>query len=122
MIFSEVRNIVTMTDGYDCEVNHPTFGWIPFHATPTDVTEHGQKLYSDIQAGKFGTPAAFDPSSPIQKAIRGSEIRSQLVDLDLQSVRPLRAKLAGVSTPEDDDKLAALEAQASALRSQLSSL
>jgi hypothetical protein len=36
--------------------------------------------------------------------------------LDLEAVRPLRAKVAGSGTPEDDARLADIAAQAQALR------
>lgn len=45
---------------------------------------------------------------------------SRLSAIDLETVRPLRAKLAGTATLEDDAILAELEAEAVSLRSQIS--
>lgn len=53
---------------------------------------------------------------------RRAEILGLLNDIDLQSVRPLRAQLAGVATEDDTTKLAALEAQAQTLRVELEGL
>ena len=52
-------------------------------------------------------------------AIAEQRIKSRLLEIDLESVRPLRAKVSGTSTPEDDATLAALEQEAGALRVEL---
>lgn len=57
-----------------------------------------------------------------QKQVRTVEIKSRLLEIDLESVRPLRAKAYGTSTPEDDAKLAALEQESGALRVELAGL
>ena len=54
-----------------------------------------------------------------QKQVRTVEIKSRLLEIDLESVRPLRARAYGTSTPEDDAKLAALEQEAEELREEL---
>ena len=56
------------------------------------------------------------------KQARMAEIKSRLLEIDLESVRPLRAKAYGTATPEDDAKLAALEQEAGALRAELAGL
>ena len=56
------------------------------------------------------------------KQVRMAEIKSRLLEIDLESVRPLRAKVSGAATPEDDAKLAALEQEAGALRAELAGL
>ena len=40
----------------------------------------------------------------------------RLLEIDLLSLRPLRAKLAGTATQNDTDKLLELEAEAESLR------
>ena len=50
------------------------------------------------------------------------QIKNRLSQIDLESVRPLRAKVSGTSTPEDDATLAALEQEAGALRVELAGL
>ena len=61
------------------------------------------------------TPAPADPI----KSSRPAEIAARLVQIDAESVRPLRAKVAGNATGDDDAKLAALDAEAAALRVEL---
>jgi hypothetical protein len=53
---------------------------------------------------------------------RIAEIQSQLDNIDRQSVRPLRAKLAGTDTQADRERLEELEAEASTLRTELNKL
>ncbi|SIO25724.1 hypothetical protein [Halodesulfovibrio marinisediminis] len=53
---------------------------------------------------------------------RSIEIQHLLKVNDLASVRPLRAKVAGTATAEDDKRLAELEKQAQALRTELAKL
>ena len=53
---------------------------------------------------------------------RRIEIQRELDAIDMQSVRPLRAKLAGTATAEDEARLASLEAQAQTLRTELAGL
>lgn len=47
----EFRNVASLTDGrFDCEINHPQFGWIPFTADPNDVEPHGREICAAIAA------------------------------------------------------------------------
>ena len=59
---------------------------------------------------------------PGQESTAEQRIKSRLLEIDLESVRPLRAKAYGTSTPEDDAKLAALEQESGALRAELAGL
>ena len=94
----------------------PDVGWyspegvnvVP-EAPPTD--EPGKWKYLD---GGWKEYTAEDA-----KQVRAIEIKSRLLEIDLESVRPLRAKAYGTATPEDDAKLAALEQEAEALRAEL---
>jgi hypothetical protein len=46
----EYRNVQPLGDGrYDCEINHPEFGWIPFTANPDDVEPHGYAVWLAIK-------------------------------------------------------------------------
>jgi hypothetical protein len=58
----------------------------------------------------------------LTKADRCAAIQRELDAIDLQSVRPVRAKLAGTATAEDETRLASLEAQAQTLRAELAGL
>ena len=51
-----------------------------------------------------------------------AQLKTQLNVLDLQSIRSLRAKEAGVATQDDLDKLAGLEEQAELIREQIKQL
>lgn len=53
---------------------------------------------------------------------RIAEIQSQLDNIDRQSVRPLRAKLAGTHTQADLDRLEELENEAVILRGKQSEI
>ena len=65
-------------------------------------------------------PAVISSQEKTQQRI--TEIRSLLAANDLASVRPLRAKVAGTATEADDARLAELEAEAQALRTELATL
>lgn len=47
------RNVIRLDDGrYDCEIEHPVFGWIPFTANPNDVEDHGRAIWAAIEASQ----------------------------------------------------------------------
>jgi hypothetical protein len=49
----------------DMEMEHPTFGWIPFTASPDDSEQHGRELYAQALAGELGPVAPYvAPPSP----------------------------------------------------------
>ena len=56
------------------------------------------------------------------KQNRIAEIKGLLANIDTQSVRPLRAKIAGTATTIDENKLSELEAEAVKLRDELKDL
>ncbi|SHI82104.1 DUF5320 domain-containing protein [Halodesulfovibrio aestuarii] len=65
------------------------------------------------------------PSLPTECELtqqRITEIQQLLTANDLASVRPLRAKVAGRATEEDEARLEELEDQAEALREELAAL
>ena len=44
------RNARYLEDGrIDCEILHPTFGWIPFTADPNDVEAHGRAIFAALK-------------------------------------------------------------------------
>jgi hypothetical protein len=46
-----IRNIVALPDGrFDCEIQHPRWGWIPFTASADDVEAHGRAIHAAIVA------------------------------------------------------------------------
>ena len=56
------------------------------------------------------------------KQNRIAEIKGLLSNIDTQTVRPLRAKLTGSATVEDENKLSELESRANILREELKQL
>ena len=56
------------------------------------------------------------------KQNRIAEIKGLLSNIDTQTVRPLRAKIAGTVTKEDENKLSELETEAARLRDELKDL
>ena len=54
--------------------------------------------------------------------IRKSEIYAELESIDTQTIRPLRAKLTGLATTQDESKLLELETKANTLRNELKNL
>lgn len=64
-----------------------------------------------------------EPTTLLKSAEQNlDEIKVRLMQIDLDSVRSLRAIAAGESTQTDIDKIAKLTAEANALREQLSTL
>lgn len=58
----EIRNAVYNQYGdIDAEINHPTFGWIPFTASPNDIEDHGRAIYQACVNGQFGHIAPYIP-------------------------------------------------------------
>lgn len=54
----EVRNLTIGKDEehFNCEINHPVYGWIPYSVIKTDTEEFGRTLYQDIINGIYGEP------------------------------------------------------------------
>jgi len=46
----------------DVEINHPQLGWIPFTASPDDVTEYGPAIYAEAIQGDV---AEYVPPEPV---------------------------------------------------------
>ena len=102
-------------------------GWVE-HNDGTPNTQVSQAEYyaliaPALAAWEVAREAADTPPPPPDPAlVRRAEIMRELETLDMQSVRPLRAKLAGTATAEDDAYLAAIEAQAQTLRTELAGI
>lgn len=49
------RNVVQLEDGrFNCEIEHPSFGWIPFTADPNDGEPHGRQIWAAINEAHGG--------------------------------------------------------------------
>lgn len=70
----DIRNPVFTADNrIDCEINHPTYGWIPFTADPNDVEQHGREIYDEALAmspAPYVAPAPYVPTRAEQEARR----------------------------------------------------
>jgi hypothetical protein len=96
-------------------INGKSVKFLPENATiPLPAAEsYGYAYEAWLAAGNAPEPADAAPDK------RPSEIAARLSQIDAESVRPLRAKVAGKATAEDDDKLAALDDEAALLRLEL---
>jgi hypothetical protein len=48
----ETRNAVEIEPGiFDCEILHPTRGWLPFTSNANDSADHGKAIHSDFIGG-----------------------------------------------------------------------
>lgn len=87
------------------------------------------KIVVDIETGsQRSIPMTAEEIAAIEDAAqklpsqRIDEIKERLAQIDIDSVRPLRAIAAGSHTQFDSDKLASLDSEAAALRAELASL
>lgn len=75
------------------------------------------KNYGPLPEGWSDTPPPPTPEELAER--RKGEILARLTEIDAASVRPLRAIAQEEATQDDTDKLAALDAEAAALRAEL---
>jgi hypothetical protein len=67
----------------DMEINHSTYGWIPFTASPEDTEEHGRTLYAQALDGDFGAIAPYVAPPPANDEVIASltaQIQKRLDD------------------------------------------
>ena len=113
------------TRGFYVDAIHCTD--IPADSVPLTDDEYvalftAQSSGFSIEPGTDGRPKAVAlPVTPASE-LRRRAILQELEQIDLQSVRPLRAKLAGTATAEDERILSELEARATSLRVELATL
>lgn len=71
---TDARNPVYTNDHsmINLEINHPTYGWIPFTASPDDVEAHGKQLFARAQSGEFGT--VEDPLPPSLETVKTQKL------------------------------------------------
>ena len=51
----------------DVELNHPTYGWIAFTATATDVEPLGREIHARAIAEEFGPVSPYVPPELITR-------------------------------------------------------
>lgn len=79
--------------------------------------QSGERTERDMTPEEIAAIPAYDPA-PARRA----EIQSRLAQIDLESIRAMRAKQLNRGKPADDAKLTALEDEADALRAELATL
>jgi len=71
----------------DIEIEHPTYGWIPFTASPDDFEEHGRVLYQEAKEGKLGSISPYVAPEPLPEpkvnVVTMRQARLQLLDMEL---------------------------------------
>ena len=98
----EIRNAIYNAFGtIDCEINHPTFGWIPFTASPDDDEELGRQIHADILSGKAGQIASYVAPPPQPDPIPQSISRFQALAV-LHQVGLLASVEAYMADPSTD--------------------
>jgi hypothetical protein len=75
-----VRDAVYNAAGsIDCEILHPTYGWIPFTASPDDVEQHGREIYD---AARQMNPLPYEaPPPPPEPVPRSMTFAQMLIGL-----------------------------------------
>lgn len=106
----DVRNIAWCDDGLriNCEINHPTYGWIEFTAAPDGDT---REIYAAAMRGDYGPVApAPPPPEPTREEVI-ADVRLRLRE-DYRQAPPASLEdritaleiLVGLKDPEIDDK------------------
>lgn len=108
---AEQTSLKVTTDSGEYSAPWPCHSW------------HAQEIQSAIDAGMVIEPFKTDVELEQEaKQARAAVISERLNEIDLISVRPLRAKIAGAATQFDTDKLVALDSEAVILRAELKAL
>lgn len=94
------------------EIDHPTYGWIPFAASPSDSEAHGRELYQRAIAGAFGTIEPY--IKPL--ALAQSE-QTAIIEAAYQSANQAPIQYQGWIFQADADSVALMAQVASALPS-----
>lgn len=84
---------------------------MPFTATPTDTAEHGRELYFRAKAGAYGEVGPYDDSGDtLMRAMVQRKVKDRKMAQIEAEIAPLaRASRLGIITPEEVERLKALE-------------
>lgn len=89
----------------DCELNHPTLGWIKFTASPDDCEPLGRQVHAALLDGAAGAIKAYDPATaPRFVPSTISRRQAQLALLDVGMLDDLEAAIASITSPMDKRK------------------
>lgn len=86
------------------------------------VIENGKRVHKKIELSQDEINAlnAVEENSSHKESV--ARIKERLKQIDAEASRPLRAKVVGMETQEDIDKLVALEEESQQLRVDLAEL
>ena len=84
----------------------------------TSIQENHNHLNDDLKT----CYKEYEKTQEEINEIRKQEIYAELESIDTQTIRPLRAKLTGLATTQDESKLLELETKANTLRNELKNL
>lgn len=107
----ENTSLQVTTDSGEYSAPWPCFTW------------HSAEIQAAIDAGLSIEPWKTDAELAQEaKQVRIGEINARLLEIDTLSIRPLRAIQSGTATSFDTNKLATLDTEAAALRTEKKSL
>jgi hypothetical protein len=67
----ETRNAVEIGPGIiDCEILHPTKGWLPFTSIAEDPADHGKSIHADFVAGRRSKRAMTPQEAQARAAMK----------------------------------------------------
>ena len=90
----EYRAPVYNADGnIDCEVNHPTLGWVLFTATPDDPDQKGIDLYNQIIAD-----GSIDPYVPDPAVVESNIREGKKVEIKIDAINRVATVLPEIDT------------------------
>lgn len=109
-------------ESIDCLVEHRDLGQIPFTANINDAdSAEVLELLKTFNIEAYSPPTAAELKAK-KDSLRIAEIKTRLLEIDSESIRPLRAIAAGTATEFDTNKLTALETERAALVVELVAL
>jgi hypothetical protein len=78
----ETRNSVEIEPGViDCEILHPTKGWLPFTSRAEDPADHGKAIHADFVAGRRSkramTPQEAQARATMKRDLVSGQVRAE---------------------------------------------
>ena len=75
----------------NCEIEHPTYGWIPFQASPNDTQAHGRALYqrmdNDPDLHHETAEEYAERKSLLVRVIRDNKLRAEVDPIVSNAIR-----------------------------------
>jgi len=96
----------------DMEIDHPTYGWIPFAASSNDSEAHGRELYARAMAGEFGAIEVY-----VKPLTLAQSEQAAIIEAAYQAENQAPISFAGTTFQADADSVSLMAQVASALPS-----